>query len=236
MFIDSVLESAPITQSKITFWRYHHRYDWCFHEEENTVSILPKETSDISWTAGVYIRDFTISKYLKDFGIKKILDVGADTGCFMAFCRMHWIESVGIDADRDAVEHINAKWVNKAYHYWFEDLVNLSKLGNEYDCLVCMNILHSPRFEEEIKWKFISYIENNYKYSILTLKSSDVNKLENLELVYGFSILKFSGYRFIKPFQIKYSATIQFFLRIFWLNALTDYISIQALYKSKIIH
>ncbi len=234
MFIDSVLENLQNTHSQKIFWRYNHRYNWYFHKEENTISILPKEISDISWTAGVYMRDFTISKYLKDFGIKRIIDVGADTGCFMGFCKMQWIESVGIDADIEAIEYINAKGINRAYHFWFEDLVNLSKLWNQYDCLVCMNILHSPKFEEEIKWKFIHYIENNYNYAVLTLKSSDVSKLENLEIIEDFSILKFPGYRFIKPFQIKYSTTIQFFLKIFWLNALTDYVSIQALYRSKI--
>lgn len=236
MLTDSILENASKTTCHISFWRYNHRYDWNFHVEQNSVSIIPKSLSDISWTAWVYIRDFTLSKYLTDLGVKKIIDVGADTGCFMAFCKMQWIDWVGIDADIEAVNYINAKWINKAYHFGFEDLMEFKELWNTYNCLVCMNILHSPKFKEDIKWRFLDYIAENYKFAVLTLKPSDIKKLRNLELVRDFSVLNFPWYRFLRPFQIRYYKFTQFFLRILGINWLTDYVSIQGLYTLKITH
>ena len=235
MFLDQALEQSTLTPWIPTFWRYNHRYDWYYHEKENSMSIVPKNIADLSWTTWVYMRDYTISYTLKSLWIQSLLDVGSDTWCFLAFCKMQGIDALGIDADKGAVDYIEMKWVNKVYHLGLEELMWLQKLGNQYDCLVCMNILHSPLLQNEVRIQFLDYIAHNYPFSVLTLKNQEEATMNHLELVQDFSILKFPGYRFLKPFQFRYSKPLRFFLELFWIRTLTEYVSIQWLYKSQLI-
>lgn len=184
MTLDPILENAASNSHDKTLWgKYEQHYDWEWHK---VPVIIPKE---MNVSGGIFIRDWSIAKELKKLGVKKVLDVGSDTGHFMAVLKYHGIDAVGVDADKIACETVFLKGVNKSYPIGIQTLITLNLEG--YDCISCMNITQAKWVNEDLKNDFIAWIQKNFTYAVLTDISHQDRKWLGLKKIYDFNMLPF---------------------------------------------
>lgn len=224
MLTDLILEkiSDSIKIPKNIWGRYDHVYNWSWNKEINKPTIYPLSFEYIKLTSAVFMRDWLISKKLAELGIKKVLDIGSDTGHLMATLNANNIDAVGIDSNIDACKYINNKAVNRCYNLSIQDLVQIKKLGNDYDCLTCLNITQAKWKDEKLKSDFIEYISNNFKYCVLSDITHQDRKWKHLKPLYDFKITRFP-----------YNKLTQFIYRLLGNDVSVHYPSIQKLYKVK---
>lgn len=214
---DEVLQkvSAKITDT-IIWGNYTQHYDW---EWVNGKPLLIPTSPTI--TAGVMIRDWAIAKKLKELGVKKVLDVGSDTGHFMAVLKSLGIDSVGIDPNKEICASINSKGINKCYPIGIESLLTTDI--HDYDCITCMNITHATWKDESVKTKFITWIANHSTYAILSDFTHQDRSWKELTFLHDFNLLPF----YCSPLVVKIAQKLN-------IEKVISYPGIQKLYKSTI--
>lgn len=216
MLTDTILQDAEKKSKDIATWgNYDQLYDWIW--AENTPALIPKSQKA---TAGIFLRDWTIAKTLKEKGIKRVLDIGSDTGHFMAVLKYYGIEAVGIDANKKMCEFIANKGQNKCYNIGIETLVNLDI--KEYDCITCMNITHAKWEDESSKINFVNWLSKNTNYIVLSDFTSQDRNWKNLKMVHTFNFLPFN-----------YSPFFERVFRYFKLEKIVTYSCIQKLYQAE---
>lgn len=203
--------------------RYNHVYDWSYDATNCKVSTFA--LSDIHWerTAAIILRDYSIAEKLRQIGVKKILDVGSDTGHLLAVLTSYGIQAVGVDSSRAACDFINQKNVNRCYNLSIKDLIKIDKLNIGYDCLVCLNITHAKWADEQLKMDFINWGAKHFKYLLLSDFTNQEKRWSNLDLIHRFNLGRF-----------KYNYYIQLICRILGIDVIPHYLGIQRLFKSKI--
>lgn len=222
MLLDLILKKiSDGSKTEKTIWgTYRNSYDWSWDKETKRPNIYP--SGNIPIAGAVFMRDWAIAKKLSELGIKKILDIGSDTGHLMATLNVHGIEAVGIDPNIDACRYIDNKGINKCYNLSIQDLIQIEKLGNEYDCLTCLNITQAKWKDEQLKKDFIDYISNNFKYCVISDMTHQDKKWKRLELLHDFKITRFP-----------YNKLTQFIYRILGNDIPSHYSNMQKLYKIK---
>jgi len=211
--MDKMLEELQTKTSDTMMWdSYDQHYDWTWTDRPLLVPLT------LNFTAGVMLRDWTIAKKLKELGIKKVLDVGSDTGHFLAVLKYHGIDAVGIDANKKACEFINSKGQNKCYNVGIQTLVNSNI--EDYDCLTCMNITQAKWENEDLKNQFIVWANKHFDYAVLSDCTHQDKKWKNFEVIYDFNFLPV----YCSPFIIKIAG-------FFKIEKIISYSCIQKLYR-----
>lgn len=198
----------------IDWGNYDQHYDWVWTDRP---LLIPKT---LEFTAGVMLRDWTIAKQLKDIGVKKVLDVGSDTGHFLAVLKYHGIDADGIDANKKACALVNSKGQNICYNLGIQTLITSDIDG--YDCITCMNITQAKWKNEALKNQFIEWTSKHFSYAVLSDCTHQDKKWGHLEIIRDFNFLPI----YCSPFIIK----IANFLKI---EKVVSYLCIQKLYKLK---
>ncbi len=223
MLTDEILLTVSERSGAKSIWgRYNHVYDWSYDALNNKVSTWSLAPTDWSRTAAIIMRDHLIASKLKEIGVKKVLDVGSDTGHFLAVLASYGIEAVGLDASSEACQFVDNKKVNKCYHLSIQDLINLKELGNSYDCLTCLNITQAKWENEALKKEFINWSAEHFQYQVLSDFTNQSRRWDQLELVHKFNIGRFS-----------YNHLIQFLARVLGIDIVLHYVGIQKLFQTK---
>lgn len=216
MITDKVLQQAEeCNQDKITWGSYDHHYDWQWTDRP---LIVP---TTLTISAAVLMRDWTIAKKLHDLGIKRVLDIGSDTGHFMAVLKYYGIEAVGIDASKECSDFINKKGQNVCYNIGIETLIKLSKLPG-YDCISCMNITQAKWEDEKLKQDLITWIGNNSTHALLSDITHQDTSWKRLKIIHDFN--------FLPIYCSKFIVRCMTYLKI---DSIVAYTCIQKLYKVK---
>lgn len=213
--MDRMLEKLQTEATDTVMWdRYDQHYDWTWTDRPLLVPMT------LNLTAGVMLRDWTIARKLKDLGIKKVLDIGSDTGHFLAVLKYHGIDAVGIDANKQACDFINLKGQNTCYNIGLQSLITSNING--YDCITCMNITQAQWKDENIKKDFISWISKHFSYALLSDFTHQDRKWKNLEKIFDFNFL---------PFY--YSPVVERIFMFLKIEKIVSYQCIQKLYKTR---
>ncbi len=204
------------TGDDVMWGNYDHTYDWTW--ADNRPCIIPIHTQN---AAQVLVRDWDVARKLKELGVKKVLDIGSDTGHFIAVLTHLGIEAVGIDANKKSCDMINGKGVNHCYHVGLQTLIKQDIDG--YDCIVCMNFTHAPWKDEQLKTDLVNWMARNSTYAVLSDYTHQDKKWSSLEKIHDFNFLKL----YCSKFFIRVASFLGF-------GSLVSYPCIQKLYKSKI--
>ena len=194
---------------------YASEYNWSWTPDGPLITPL----NNIRMAGGVLIRDHTVARKLKELGIKKVLDIGSDTGHFMAVLSYYGIEAVGIDTEKMCCDYIKQKGVNTCYNIGIEDLIKLSSLQG-YDCISCMNITHAKWKNESLKKEFINWVSNNTSYAILSDFTNQDKEWKGLVMLHDFNFLPF-----------RYSPLLERIFRKLSLEKIVSYSCLQKIYK-----
>ncbi len=214
MITDSILKKAEEKHlDQVTWGSYDNHYDWQWTDRPLLIPKTPKVT------AAVMLRDWTIAKKLKELGIKKVLDVGSDTGHFMAVLKYNGIDAVGIDANKTCCDFITSKGQNSCYNIGIDTLCTLTTLEG-YDCITCMNITQAKWEDEELKQKFIKWLSQHYTYALLSDMTHQDRSWDKLKLVYDFNFLPLYCSKFVVRC-----------MTFFKIDTIVAYSCIQKLYK-----
>jgi SAM-dependent methyltransferase len=172
------------------FSGYTSQYSWEWLTAIGKPAIFSLNDDFIKKCAAIMIRDNTIAKQLHTLGVKSVLDIGADTGYFLAVLKTYSIEAVGIDSSANSCNLINKKKINKCYQIDLRDLLSINQpLG--FDCISVMNITHvnwnsNVKGGEAFKEDFIKWLSTQAKYLVLSDTSNQSKKWEK----YGLKIIK----------------------------------------------
>ena len=214
MIIDKKLEKIEVSSKKEVLWgNYTKEYDWSWTDRPSITPLDNKEAS-----AAVMIRDWNIAKKLHDLGIKRVLDIGSDTGHFIAVLTYYGIEAVGVDTAKECCEEIKSKGINICYQIGIDDLIKISL--DSYDCITCMNITHAQWKNEDKKLNFIQWISANTNYAVLSDFTNQDKKWKTLKKIHSFNFLPF-----------RYSPLLEKVFRLLKLEKVVTYSCIQKLYK-----
>lgn len=216
MLTDTILQQAQEnTNDSVEWGKYNNHYDWTWCGDK---PLLVPNTLPV--TAGVMMRDWTIARSLQKLGVKRVLDIGSDTGHFIAVLKYHGIDAVGIDASKEACDLVNSKGQNTCYHLSVKTLIKLNL--NEYDCLTCMNITQAVWKDEALKKDFVEWIGGHFTYTVL----SDFTHQDRT----WYSFKKIEDFNFL-PFY--YTPLIERIFRLMKLEKIISYPCIQKLYIIK---
>lgn len=219
MVIDTLLQQAELESKDTVNWgNYDQLYDWTW--ENGRPSLIPKNPMT---AAGILLRDWTIAETLKKKGVKKVLDIGSDTGHFIAVLKHHGIDAVGIDANKKMCDFIQSKGQNTCYNLGIETLITLDLEG--YDCITCMNITQAKWEDESLKDDLISWITKRASYAILSDFTHQDKKWHGLTKIHDFNLLPF----YCSPLVVRVAKRLG-------IEHLVSYTSIQKLYKTKHQH
>jgi SAM-dependent methyltransferase len=214
MIVDTTLAAAESHAKSTTIWgNYTQNYDWLWHEKPLLIPIH-KET-----TAGVLMRDWQVAEKLRNLGIKRVLDVGSDTGHFMAVLKYHGIDAVGVDTNKECCEKIKSKGQNICYNLGIEELLSLNI--DSYDCITCMNITHARWENEGLKDAFVEWAAKHFAYVLLSDVTHQDKRWLNLRKVHDFNFLPF----YCSSFVVRIA-------RFFKLEKIVSYTCIQKIYRS----
>lgn len=189
--MDETLEKIEEAAKSVrdTWSNYQHIYGWEWDEKTYRPVIIEADHSMIKRTCSVMLRDWTIGYELKNRGIKKVLDIGSDTGHFMAVLKALGIEAVGIDSNRERCDYINQRGINKCYNVGIESLLNGPLSG--FDCITCLNIIHVRWPDEEVKKKFVGWMLDNSQYYVLSDLDGWTKKNKRMRKIFDFNFLPF---------------------------------------------
>lgn len=223
MIKDEKLAAASMKSKDTVLWgKYDNHYDW---EWSYGRPYLTPYTLNIGHQ--VLLRDWTVAKKLHDLGVKSVLDIGSDTGHFLAVLKHFGIEAVGIDASKEACDFVESKRQNMCYNIGIQSLITLDI--DTYDCITCMNITHAhwkdSDFNEELKKKLIAWIRDHSKYTVLSDFTHQDRSWEGLTKVHDFNIL---------PFY--FSKTVYKVAKLLHIDTLINYVSLQKCYKTNTSH
>ncbi len=219
---DQVLENITVSgnDAKHIWSNYQHIYDWHWDEEAGKPAIFPRSIDGVELTSSVLLRDWSIALKLKEVGVKKVLDIGSDTGHFMAVLRANGIDAVGIDIDTKLCDAVAQRRVNRCYNIGIQDLIKLENLGNDYDCVTCLNILHAKWEDEKMKRGLIEWIGKRFKFAVLSDMSNQSKGWRGLEVAYDFNRL-----------PVKFGWGVYKVLKALKMSNLVTYRSMHKLYK-----
>lgn len=224
MINDLILEKFVAKEKKDIWGRYSHVYGWFWNKDINKPTIYPLSLEDSERTGMVMIRDWMIAQKLSRLGIKKVLDIGSDTGHLMAVLKSCGIEAVGIDSNKSACDYINSRNVSKCYNLSIQDLIELENIADGYDCVICLNITQAKWKDELLKDSFISWISDRFEYCVLSNYTRQDRGWNKLNLIHCFNVGRF-----------KYNKILQYlYNKILQIDTQIHYISIQKIYKSKV--
>lgn len=187
--IDQTLEQASENNKSTVLWgKYDKHYDWVWHNDR---PYLAPNGGHIA--TEVLLRDWTVAEKLMSLGVRRVLDIGSDTGHFIAVLKHFGIEAVGVDASSEACDFVNSRGQNKCYQVDLESLITLDLKG--YDCITCMNITQAKWQDESLKSKLISWISERSTYTVLSDITHQDKHWNTLKLVHDFNPLPlyFSG-------------------------------------------
>lgn len=145
------------------------------------------------------LRDNAIVDVLKKINVRTILDIGADTGMFLAKCKYNGIDGIGIEPDRKIVEYVNRKNYVKLYCFGLEALMQKFENNNRFDACSMLNFFHGEWKDIKEKDSFAGYLAGNFNYLIL----SDVYKnnkpdpilAKRFDLIYDFNMFGLAALR-----------------------------------------
>ena len=172
------------------FSGYTSQYSWEWITALGKPAIFSLNDGFLNKCAAIMIRDNAIAKHLHTLGVKSVLDIGADTGYFLAVLKTYSIEAVGIDSSANSCNLINKKKINKCYQIDLKDLLSINQpLG--FDCISVMNITHvnwssNVKDGEALKEDFIKWLSIQAKYLVL----SDTTNQSKIWEKYGLKIIK----------------------------------------------
>ncbi len=216
MLTDQLLQQAEASSTDEATWgNYDQLYDWSW--ADGRPSILPKNPVT---SAGILLRDWTIAKKLKDIGVKRVLDIGSDTGHFIAVLKYHGIEAVGIDANKRMCDFIHTKGQNTCYNVGIETLISIDL--KDYDCITCMNITQAAWPDESLKDNLIQWIAGRTRYTVLSDFTHQDKRWAPLTKIHDFNLLPF----YCSPIIVRLAKQLG-------IEHLISYTSIQKLYKTK---
>ena len=214
MLHDEILSTIHKEKSDDVIWgKYDNHYDWTWYKDRPYLS-----PHTLSIGSQVLLRDWTVAKKLHELGIKKVLDIGSDTGHFMAVLHHFGIEAVGVDASKEATLFINKKEVNICYAIGIQTLVTLDLKG--YDCITCMNITHASWENEQLKKDLISWITQHATYTVLSDFTHQDRSWKGLTKIHDFNIL-----------PIYFSKIVYKIASFFHIESMLNYLCIQKIYK-----
>jgi SAM-dependent methyltransferase len=222
MIVDTQLASLEQSMPKtnVVWSNYAQTYDWTWIPESQQPAICPKSPEHADRCSALLLRGSRIAQKLKEKGIKRVLDIGADTGYFLAQLTAIGIEAVGIDANKMCCEYIATKGINHCYCIDIEQIIKNSLSG--FDCITCMNITHARWKDETLKMRLISWIAQNTDWCILSDMSHQYKKWANLKLEHDFSFLRYP-----------YNKTTQRLTSAINVDSLIHYTCIQKLFSIK---
>ncbi len=216
MITDLLLEKAEKESHDIQNWgNYDQLYDWTW--EGGRPCLIPKNKNT---TASILLRDWTIAEILKNKGVTKVLDIGSDTGHFIAVLKYYGIEAIGIDANKKMCDVVISKGQNMCYNLGIETLITLDL--KEYDCITCMNITQAKWADETLKKNLISWISKRASYSVLSDFTHQDRKWTELTKIHDFNLLPL----YCSPIIVRIAKKLG-------IEHLISYTSIQKLYRSK---
>ena len=214
MITDEKLARVERKEEDVVIWgKYDNHYDW---EWSNDRPFLSPYTLRIGHQ--VLLRDWTVAKKLHELGVKRVLDIGSDTGHFMAVLKHFGIEAVGVDASPEACAFIENKKQHKCYPVGIQTLVTLDL--REYDCITCMNITQATWEDEALKKKLITWITERADYTVLSDFTHQDSSWKHLTKVHDFNVLPFYFSKFVHRVS-----------GLFHIDSLLNYLCIQKCYK-----
>ncbi len=178
---------------------YSTHYDWIFDPINRSPSISVLNIDFIEKIGYILIRDHIIANALSDLGVKTLLDIGSDTGHFIAVCSQYNIHAVGIEPNKISCDKVNSKLINKCYNLDINKLISIKEKFN-FDCITVLNITHVNwnSYAEDggrNKNQLIDFICLNSKFAVLSDISgqSRAFKLKGLNLIksYNTNIIEF---------------------------------------------
>lgn len=223
MLYDSALEKTAHSENsteQVIWGRYDHAYDWEWNESLGAPSLTLRNRDLLARVSSIPWRDFTIASALSGYGVKKVLDVGSDTGHFMAVLKVFGIEAVGIDPNPAACGMILSKGVNHCYAMGIQDLITIPELEQDFDCLTCMNITHARWQDESLKERFVAWTGERFRYAVLS-DWSGRDKWANMRLEHDFN-----------PLPFRYTPFTQRFTQYLRIDENIHYMCIQKIFKS----
>ncbi len=220
MIKDLLLQKAELQANDTVVWgKYDNHYDWVWVNNRPYLSPLTQNTAH-----QVLLRDWAVARKLHELGIKKVLDIGSDTGHFLAVLKHFNIEAVGIDASKEACEFIKKKEQNICYNLGIQTLITLDI--REYDCITCMNITHAKwkdeTLNEELKHKLIQWIADHSKYAVLSDFTHQDRSWDGLAMIHDFN-----------PLPFYFSKKVHRVASLLHIDTFINYLSLQKIYKVK---
>ena len=138
------------------------------------------------------VRDAAIVDVLRKCNVQSVLDVGADTGAFLARCKCNGIDGIGIEPNQNAVDYFNKKNFIRLYCFDLETLMAQYKLNGSIDVCSMMNTYHGVWKDVQEKEAFTRYVAENFKYALLSddykNNKPDPIIMKYFDLVYDFNM------------------------------------------------
>ena len=214
MLHDEILATISEENNDDVIWgKYDNHYDWIWSKDRPYLS-----PHTLSIGSQVLLRDWTVAKKLHDLGVKKVLDIGSDTGHFMAVLHHFGIKAVGVDASKEATLFVNKKEVNVCYNVGIQTLITLPLEG--YDCITCMNITQAVWDNEQLKKDFIRWITKHASYTVLSDFTHQDRSWGGLTKIHDFNVL-----------PIYFSKIVYRIASFFHVESMLNYLCIQKVYK-----
>lgn len=145
------------------------------------------------------LRDGAIVSVLKKINVKTVLDIGADTGMFLARCKCEGIEGVGIEPNKEVVDYVNKKNYVKLFCFDLDTLMREFKNNNCIEVCSMLNTFHGEWKDIQKKDNFTKYLARNFKYAVLSDDYKN-NKPDSIvtkyfDLLYDFNMFGMASLR-----------------------------------------
>lgn len=182
--------------NNLQWGNYLSQLDWDIIEGNLKVSVKNTDkkviAGNLKRAISHELRDDAIISILKMINVKTVLDIGADTGLFLAKCKYNGIEGVGIEPNRTAVNYVNKKGFVELFCLDLQTLMKSFKNRDMFDLCSMLNFFHGAWKDIREKDSFARYLAQNFKYVILSddykNNKPDPIIMEYFELVYDFNM------------------------------------------------
>ncbi len=187
---------ADFKQSELNWGDYSAQMDWEIKEGNLQLFVRDDDPMVLKNNLGRVvrhdIRDSAVVDVLLKCNVTTILDVGADTGAFLAQCKSRGIDGIGIEPNKKAVEYFNKKYFIKLYCFDLETLMEKYKNDGSIEACAMMNTFHGLWKDIKAKETFTRYVAENFKYALLSddykNNKPDPVLMKYFDLVYDFNM------------------------------------------------
>ncbi len=180
-----------------TEWNnYFSQIDWDI--KENKIKTFVKSTQkdviegNLDRCMSHELRDNTIIEALTKINVKTILDIGADTGMFLAKCKYNGIDGIGIEPVKKTVDYVNKKNYVKLFCFDLQALMQKFENKGYFEACSMLNFFHGAWKDISQKGEFTKYLANEFKYAVLSdnYKNNKPDPIltKYFELVYDFNM------------------------------------------------